>query len=42
MRWDEIDMCVSCSALVPKVFMGQHTDWHARLFDALQELRSVR
>lgn len=39
-KWDEIDPCATCYALVPRQVMHAHTQWHDNI--AGEAIRSAR
>jgi hypothetical protein len=39
LKWDEIDPCATCFALVPRQVMHLHTDWHDNI--AREAIRSA-
>lgn len=39
MRWDELGVCLTCSAIVPNRLMNGHEEWHTRIAEVAIETK---
>jgi hypothetical protein len=39
MRWEELGICLTCSAIVPNRLMHEHDEWHTRIAEVAIETK---